>query len=120
MKQWIGRWLMAVGALHVPVAAIKHHAIWSEIGEAGVFDAVAGNAARGHAAWFMVAGPTLVFLGVLVDALEKARLSPPLALGIAMLLTTVLLLVLMPRSGGWLLLPPALAMIARAARPAAW
>jgi hypothetical protein len=120
MKRWIGRWVMAVGALHVPIALIKHHAIWSEIGEAGVFDVVAGNAARGHATWFLVAGPTLIFIGVLVDALEKAQLRPPLALGIAMLLTAVLLLVLMPRSGGWLLLAPALAMIARAGRPAAW
>ena len=120
MKRWIGRWLMAVGALHVPIALVKHRAIWGEIGEAGVFDVVAGHAARGHAAWFLVAGPTLLFLGVLVDALEKAQLRPPLALGVAMLLTAVLLLVLMPRSGTWLLLPPAFAMIARAARPPAW
>lgn len=118
MKRWIGRWLMAVGAVHVPFALIKHQAIWSEIGQAGVFDVVAGYHVRGHAAWFFVAGPTLLFLGAVVDALEKVQVRPPLALGIAMLLMVALLLVLMPRSGSWLLLPPALAMIARAAQPA--
>jgi hypothetical protein len=120
MKRWTGRWLMAVGALHVPFALIRHRALWAEIGEAGVFDAVAGHAERGHAAWFLIAGPALLLSGVLVDALEKAQLRPPLALGVAMLFMAVLLLVLMPRSGGWLLLPPAFAMIARATRPTAW
>lgn len=117
MKRWIGRWLMAVGALHVPIALVKHQALWSEIADAGVFDVVAGDAARGHATWFMIAGPSLLFLGVVVDALEKAQVRPPVALGVAMLLTAICMLVLMPRSGTWLLLPPALAMIWRARRP---
>lgn len=117
-KRWIGRWLMAVGALHVPIALVKHHAIWSQIAQAGTFDAVAGHADRGHATWFLIAGPSLLFLGAVLDALEKARVRPPLALGLAMLLMAACMLVLMPRSGTWLLLAPAFALVWRAWRPA--
>lgn len=117
-KRWIGRWLMAVGALHVPIALVKHHSAWTEIAQAGAFDAVAGHAARGHATWFLIAGPSLLFLGAVLDAVEKAQIRPPLALGVAMLLMATCMLVLMPRSGTWLLLPPAFAMIWRACRPA--
>jgi hypothetical protein len=117
MKRWIGRWLMAVGAVHIPFALFKHHAIWAGIAEAGVLDVVAGHPARGHAAWFLVAGPSVLFLGYLIDVLEQLRMRPPLVLGVALLLMAALLLVLMPRSGSWLLLPPAFALIARAVGP---
>lgn len=120
MKRWIGRWLMAVGAVHIPFALVKHHAIWAGMADAGFFDVVAGNPARGHAAWFFIAGPSILFLGFLIDAFEKLGMRPPLVLGVALLLTAALLLVLMPRSGSWLLLPPAFALIGRAAvRPRA-
>lgn len=117
MKRWIGRWLMGVGVVHMPVALLVHRNAWQEVAGAGFFDAVAGHVARGHAAWFLISGLILLMVGALVDALEKASLRPPLVLGIGMLLASAFVLVLMPRSGTWLLLVPAFALTARAARP---
>ncbi|WP_077594496.1 DUF6463 family protein [Polaromonas sp. A23] len=117
MKRWIGRWIMAVGVVHMPVAMVKHHAAWVDILGAGVFDVVAGDVARGHAAWFLIAGLLLLVVGALVDSLEKAHVPPPLPMGAGMLLVVGLVLLLMPRSGTWLLLPPALALLGRAFRP---
>ena len=48
--------------------------------------------------------------GAVVDAMEKAHLRPGRLLGWFMLATAALLLVLMPLSGTWLLLPPAFAL----------
>lgn len=107
MKRWMGRWIMAVGAIHLPVALFVHRVAWAEIAQAGWFDAVRGHVSRGHAAWFLLAGLLLLMLGAVVDAMEKAGLRPGRSLGGFMLATAVLLLVLMPLSGTWLLLPPA-------------
>ena len=116
MKRWIGRWLMVVGALHVPFSLVFHRAVWLDIANAGFFGTVAGQVLRGHAAWFLLFGPVLVLVGAALDALEKARLRPPLLLGVGMLLLTAFALVLMPRSGFWLILPPTFALLAGAAK----
>lgn len=111
IERWVGRWIMTVGVLHLPVALVKHHAAWRDVAAAGVFDVVQGHVARGHAAWFLVAGLLLLLLGAQIDAMEGARLRPPRWHGALMLTVAAFVLVLMPRSGTWLLLPPALALL---------
>ncbi|WP_141509843.1 DUF6463 family protein [Ramlibacter sp. WS9] len=120
MDRWIGRWLVGVGLIHMPVALIVHRAAWQDIAGAGFFNVVRGHVDRGQAAWFMIAGLLLLLLGAVIDALEKAQAQLPLGLGIAMLLTACCVLVLMPKSGTWLLLPPAFALIARGLQPQPW
>jgi len=113
MKRWIGRWIMVVGVVHMPVAMFRHHALWADIVAAGAFDAIAGDAARGHAAWFLISGLLLLVAGGLIDMLEQAQVRMPVLLGAGMLAIMALVLLLMPRSGTWLLLPPALALLGR-------
>lgn len=114
--RWIGRWLIVVGALHVPYGLVVHAAPWRDIAVAGFFDAVAGDVARGRAVWFLLVGPVLLLAGLAVDALEAAQVRVPALAGIAMLATTAFCLVLMPRSGFWLVLLPALALTLRTVR----
>lgn len=120
MDRWIGRWLMVVGVIHMPVALIVHRAAWQDIAGAGFFNVVRGHVDRGQAAWFMIAGLLLLLLGAALDSAEKAQAQLPLVVGIAMLLTACCVLVLMPKSGTWLLLPPAFALIARSIQPVPW
>jgi hypothetical protein len=115
-ERWIGRWLMVVGALHVGYGLTKHATQWRDIAAAGFFDAVAGHAARGHAAWFLLCGPVLLLAGLVLDALEASRVRAPALAGIAALVLIVFGLVLMPRSGFWLAIPPAIALTLRAIR----
>ena len=110
MKRWVGRWIMGVGLIHLPVALFVHRIAWGEIAQAGWFDAVRGHVHRGHAAWFLLAGLLLLMLGGVVDAMEKARMRPGRHLGWLMLAAAAFLLVLIPLSGTWLLLPPAFAL----------
>lgn len=110
MKRWTGRWVMAIGVVHMPVAWLKHAPAWDEIAGAGFFNVVKGHVARGHAAWFLIAGLLLLLLGAQLDAMEKAGLRPPPAIGLSMLLVCAFVLLLMPVSGTWLLLPPAFAL----------
>jgi hypothetical protein len=114
--RWIGRWLMVVAALHVVYGLTVHSAQWSDIAAAGFYNVVAGDVTRGHAVWFLLFGPVLLLAGLILDALEAAQLRMPTLAGIATLLLTVVGLVLMPRSGFWLAIPPAIALTLRTVR----
>jgi hypothetical protein len=114
--RWIGRWLIVVGALHVLYGLVVHAASWQDIASAGFFDAVAGHVERGRAVWFLLVGPVLLLAGLAIDALEAAQVRVPALAGVAMLAMTAFCLVLMPRSGFWLAIPPALALILRTTR----
>lgn len=114
MNRWMGRWLIGVAALHTLFALVVFRPQLTEIVGAGVFDSVGQDAMRAAVVWFVLCGATLLLLGLVVDALEKAAIRIPALVGVCLLLLTGLGVVLMPRSGFWLLFPPALFVIYRA------
>lgn len=113
-RPWKGRWLLAVALLHTAVAAILFAPQWRALWQRGVFNAVAGDVHMGNAIWFLLFGAVLALLAWEVTALERSQ--PPAALrpmGWCLLALVAAGLVLMPVSGFWLVLPPALALLVR-------
>ena len=116
MKRWMGRWLMVVAILHTAFGLVVFRAQWIQLLEAGFFDGVAGDVARGKAVWFVLFGIALLVFGLVVDALEKVGAPMPAAAGSGMLGLALLGVLLMPGSGFWLVFPPAVAGLVKARR----
>jgi hypothetical protein len=112
----MGRWLMVVAVLHTAFGLVVFRAQWAQLLEAGLFDGVAGDVARGKAVWFVLFGIALLLVGLVVDALEKLAAPMPAAVGAGLLLLALVGVLLMPGSGFWLVFPPAIAALARARR----
>lgn len=116
MKRWIGRWIMGVAVVHTLFAGVVFMPVLRSIVERGVFDAVGPDPMRGAVAWFVLFGVVLFLAGQAIDALEAASRPVPRALGVGLFALAGLGIVLMPASGFWLALPPAVALLLR--RPA--
>lgn len=111
-KRWIGRWIVSVSALHTVFGAIVFGADLGQMAQAGFWDSIGADARAGVVAWFMLSGFFMAALGLAVDALEGSAHHGNLRVtGIVILLTTIVGIVLMPASGFWLLLPPAVALL---------
>ena len=110
-KAWAGQYLMAVAFLHTIAAAWMFSGPLLDIAGRGVFNSVQGDPAKGRAAWFVLFGAALALLALALTALERQGDSKTLrALGIGLLLLSVTGVVLMPASGFWLAMPPAIAL----------
>lgn len=111
--RWKGPWLIAVAALHTVYAAIVFAEPLREILRRGVYNSVRHDPMLGAVVWFVLFGVLFAVLGWAVLQLERqgpddaASLRP---LGIGLLLLALLGIALMPTSGFWLALPPALAL----------
>jgi hypothetical protein len=114
MSRWIGRWIVAVSAIHTIFGVTVFRAVLAEIARAGIWNSIGEGPMRAAVAWFLLSGFFMAVLGLTVDTIEQSGQQRPLrAAGIGLFLTIIVGIVLMPASGFWLLLPPALAMIGR-------
>lgn len=113
---WIGYWLMGVAALHTAFAGLVFAKVLLTIVQRGVFNSVGEDPLMGAVTWFVLFGLCLALLALAVTALERSGQAEVLRkLGLGLLLLCALGLVLMPASGFWLAIPPALAMLRRRA-----
>lgn len=122
MKNWIGRSLIGISIIHTTVAVLAFGNVVHSIFQRGVFNTVGTDPATAAVAWSVLFGAMLFVCGLAVSTLE--RTSPgmlPKRLGWSLLVPVTLGVVLMPASGFWLALPPAIAILAgkRGARSAA-
>lgn len=116
-KRWIGRWIVAVSVLHTLFGLIAFAPVLRTMLNAGLWNSVGEDAMRGGVAWFLLSGGFMLVGGLAVDACERSNGDCPLrAIGWSLLIVTLITIVLMPVSGAWLLLPPAIAMIRRGNR----
>lgn len=113
MTRWIGRYLMITGIIHALLTLLFFGCELEDIYNAGLWNSVSGHTERMAAFWFLFSGFLLVGLGLLADYVEKAYGALPVSLGYSLLLLALLILLVLPVSGGWLLLPPAIALIYR-------
>lgn len=112
-RAWKGLWLMAVAAVHTIFAVLAFQPQWHEIARRGVFDSVGSDPMLGAVVWFGLFGIVLALLGWAIVLLERGNATgfqAPQALGWGVLALTLAGIVLMPVSGFWLALPPALAL----------
>lgn len=118
MKAWIGRWLVGVALLHTALSLAVFHEVFASVLGRGVVDTVGNDAATGLAVWCVLFGGALLLCGLSISALERA--SPgaalPKPLGWGLLALALVGVALMPASGFWLAIPPALAVLVRKGR----
>lgn len=111
MRRWKGRWVMAVALVHTAFALVMFGSDLAALVREGLIDTVGNDARRGAVVWFLLFGPALWLAGQGIDALEARHQSVPRAMGVTLLFLVALGAALMPASGFWLALPPALAML---------
>ena len=112
MKRWIGRWLIAVSAIHTLFAIIVFNDVLRNIVLDGMFDTVGDDPLKGAVVWFLLFGFVLFICGIAIDEIEKKSTSAiPLSIGWSIVALSALGVILMPASGFWLMFPPAVAIL---------
>jgi uncharacterized membrane protein HdeD (DUF308 family) len=119
MSRLVGPLLMAIGVLHLLASLIFYPQPVAAIAQDGFFNAVELNPAqfdREAAFWWTVSGVMLLILGSLVHWAQAQTGTLPAFLGWALLALGVAGVILMPASGFWLFLPPAVLVLTSAQR----
>ena len=110
---WIGRWLVAVGVIHLSFGLVFMHdtlaLLWSE----GLWNTVNGQPVREAVFWFLCTGIVLLVVGVLVNQAERSGVAIPRFVTWTFVGLVVVGVVVMPISGIWLLIPPVVGMLIR-------
>ena len=108
MHHSTGPTLIGIGGLHTVVGVVGYRPQLAAIARDGVVDAVDPYADRQTAFWFALTGVTLMLWGDNIRWMERTTGSVPPALPWQLLGVGSVGVVLMPRSGFWLLLGAAL------------
>ena len=111
MKRWIGRSIIAIGLLHSVFGLVGFSTIWAVLINEGIFNTVDGQPAREAAFWFLFSGFFMLLLGALVDWYESKEIALPPFFGWGLLTIALIGVVVMPISGFWLILIPAIGVI---------
>jgi Family of unknown function (DUF6463) len=112
MKYWIGKWIVAVSIIHTIFAFVVFPEVISQIFHDGVFNSIGVDPLRGAVVWFILFGFVLFALGLATNIIEEmSNGDVPSSIGFSLLFVIFSGVVLMPISGFWLALPPALIII---------
>ena len=112
MKHWIGRWLMGVSVLHIVFGVFVFHTVLAGLVSRGFVNVLRADPGASLAVWFVLFGVMLFICGMSVAAVERASSDPvPKPIGWGLLGLAVLGAILMPASGFWLVIPPAIAIL---------
>lgn len=112
-ENWTGYWIVGVGVLHSLFGFLVYSPGWAKILERGIWNSVDGDLTREHAFWFTFFGFAVILIGSPLVWIEGQGKPLPPFLGWVFLGTAVLVGLLMPVSGIWLLLPPGIAILRR-------
>ena len=107
--------LAGIAALHLGTTPVFYGAAWAKIIREGVLDAVTTPATEA-AFWWVAAGWGIALVAVLGWFYERRAGRLPLVFAILLLAFTAFHVVLMPASGFWLFLIPAVIISVQAAR----
>jgi hypothetical protein len=101
---------MAIAALHTAAAFVEFWDIWQLIAQDYFFNTAADYPANA-ALWFLTAGIYMFTLGSMVSWHEKnIDLPLPKSLNYGMLISTAIIIIIMPQSGAWLFIPAVIAL----------
>ena len=114
MTRWIGRTVLAIGALHTVFGLAVFRGTLAELLSEGLVNTVHGQPVREFAFWFIFFGLLAMILGALVDWCELEGRPLPAFLGLSLLGLFGICVTIMPASGGWLLALPALGVLRQA------
>ncbi|GAA4038768.1 hypothetical protein GCM10022409_25520 [Hymenobacter glaciei] len=97
--------------LHTVFGVVVFSSVWAELFREGVLNTVNQQPMRSVAYWFLFFGFLLLLLGALVDWCEAQATTLPAFLGWGLLAMTLVGVAVMPISGMWLALIPAIGLI---------
>lgn len=101
--KWPAYWMMTLAVIHSSLAMVLYGQTYSRFFSDGFFGAVANDLDR-LAVWFLVAGGLMFLIGNILLNTEVASRSVGVTLGLIAIAGGLLI----PASGFWLILPPAL------------
>lgn len=110
---WIGKWMIGVAVIHLILGFVFMRGTLAILVSEGFFNTVNGQPPREATFWFLYTGFMLLLLGVALNRLEKLDQPLPKAVSWGFPALTALGAVVMPISGIWLLIPPAIGMLLR-------
>lgn len=110
MKKKIGLTIIVIGVLHTLLSFVKFSGTFGEIISDGFFNSGVG-AERGWAIWFMTTGIIFILLGLALNQLEQQKLHISKSIGWGLLFTAIIGGAIIPISGFWALLLPAIPII---------
>lgn len=112
-RAWIGKSIVIIGAIHTAFGFLVFRSTLIEVFKDGLVNTVNGQPAREFVFWFVAFGFLAIILGLLVDRSERESAKLPKFLGWSLLALTLVMVTIMPVSGAWLVLAPAVGAIAR-------
>ena len=110
-RAWIGKAIVGIGAIHSAFGLVVFHAEYVRWFREGLWNTVNGQPYREFPFWFLAFGILTIIFGAFVDSVERKSENLPPFLGWSLLVFTIVVVFIMPISGGWLLLAPALGAI---------
>ncbi|MEM9820878.1 MAG: DUF6463 family protein, partial [Bacteroidota bacterium] len=113
MKIWIGKVVVLIGCIHTLFGFVMLWPIFQNLLAAGLINTVNGQLDREAFFWFIHFGVALILLGALIDWVEKQGNAWPSWLAWSLLIWTIVLVAVMPVSGAWLMLIPAIGALRR-------
>ena len=116
MPRWIAPWLYGVATLHSLFGVVVFWPQWQELARDGLWNTAGVDPTRAGAVLFLQVGLLVFALAASIAA--HGTNWPPRSVGIWLLALTVPSVVVMPESGYWLILPPALVLARKRAAKA--
>lgn len=112
-RPWIGRWLIVVAIVHTVFGLLVFRSPLQQIAQTGWWGGITSDPMLSAVTWFMLFGFPLLVAGIALHAVERTSAAIPVAIAWWLLAGTALGVALMPTSGFYLLLPPALVLLRR-------
>jgi hypothetical protein len=111
--RWIGRTLLGISAVHTAVGAVMFRETIAQLAQEGFVATIRHEPDRGVAFWFFYTGFALALIGAWMDEREAEGRPFPGYVVASLAAFTAVGILIMPRSGFWLLIPPAVGAILR-------
>lgn len=114
MKNWIGKFVFGIGALHTLVGLVLLvPLVGDELLADGLFNSINGQPKREAFLWFLMSGFLILIIGGLLNFMENNTQAIPSFLGWSLLAIALFAVFFSPLSGGWLIFIPAIALISK-------
>lgn len=113
MQAWIGKAIAIIGAIHSIFGFVVFRSIVGEIVREGFINTLGDAPSKNLAFWFIFFGFIVFTFGLFVDWCERRIGKLPGFFGWSLLALTLIIVAIMPKSGGWALFIPAVGAILR-------